>query len=283
MFIENKIQKVDKMTKKSLLAIAAILMFGSSMTVEAKTCIGCSAQLPDNANFCSQCMTPQPMSAQLGVQNSNNKEPREVILDMFAFLDQYEAYFYDLQYLNVLGKMPEIKTMFNNASVRYKRIEQHLPEECKLLANIYAAKYQIFDGLANLMKNMRMDGGYKAALLQSSLVVIQYYNEIISEFRTPQNWNPENIAILKKQIQNVSEKTQKYNVTAKYLKLGETKVPSGESVMVLGINDKNALVMYMGPTLTYNAVQGSVSLSNLEKRTTWKKTNEFYFQPIKLK
>ena len=270
------------MSKNKLAAIAAIFILGSALSAEAKICIGCSAQIPDNANFCSKCMTPQPKAATIG-QQSMQKEPREVILDMFAFIDNYEAYFHNLEYLNILGKMPEIKTMFQNASVRYKNIEQMLPEECRMLANIYAAKYQLFDGITNVMKNLRMDSGYRDALLKSALLTMAYYNKIIDEFRSPRNWNQQNIELLKKKMQQVNDRVQKYQVTSKYLKFDEeNKVPNGESVMVLGINGNKAHVMYMGPSMTNEAVQGVFPLSTLEKRTTWKKANVFFFEEIKL-
>lgn len=262
--------------------IAGLLLIGITSIAEAKICISCSAQIPDSVAYCSKCMTPQPQSATIGQQNMQ-KEPREVILDMFGFLDKYEMYFHDLQYLNILGKMPEIKTLFHNASIRYKNIEKMLPEECKILANIYAQKYQLFDGITNIMKNLRMDSGHSAAILKSALISISNYNKIIDEFREPRIWNNESIVILKKQIQNILDRTKKYQVTAKYLKVDETKVPNGESVMVLAIEGKKAYVMYMGPSMTNGPVEALIPLSNLEKRTTWKKANEFYFEDIPLK
>ncbi len=271
-----------QMSKNTLAAIAALFILGSTISAEAKSCIGCSAQIPDNANFCSKCMTPQPKAATIGQQRMQ-KEPREVILDMFAFIDNYEVYFHELEYLNILGKMPEIKTQFQNASVRYKNIEKMLPEECRLLANIYAAKFQLFDGITNVMKNLRLDSGYRNALLKSALLTMAYYNKIIDEFRSPRNWNQQNIELLKKQMENVNDRVQKYQVTSKYLKFDdENKVPNGESIMVLGISGNKAHVMYMGPSMTNDAVQGTFPLSTLEKRTTWKKANVFFFEEIRL-
>ncbi len=263
-------------------ALILILLLGSSIESEAKVCIGCGSQIPDNANYCMTCMTPQPQNATVG-QQSLQKEPREVILDMFHFLDDYEGYFYNLQYLNILGKMPEIKTMFQNASMRYKNIEKMLPEECRLLANIYAAKYQLFEGITNVMKSLRVDSGYRGAILKSSLVTMGYYNNIINQFRVPRRWTVENINILKKQMENVNKRVQKYNVTSKYITLDDNKIPKGQPVMIISINGKNARVMVMGPSMTNDPIEGNMSLTNLEKRTTWKKENIFFFEDIPLK
>ena len=269
------------MSKRLLISVLGLFLLGT-LSADAKICIGCSSDIPDTANFCSICLTPQPMAVTLGQQN-RQKEPREVVLDMFAFIDQYQAVFNDMQYLNILGKMPEIKTKFQNASVRYRNIEKMLPEECKLLANIYAAKYQLIDGVTSVMKNLRIDSGYRNALLKSALMVMSYYNDIIAQFRVPRVWDKANIEQLKKQIKNVSDRTKKYQVTSEYLKMDETKVRTGENIMVMTIGkDKKAFVMYMGPSMTHEPVTATIPLSTLAKRTTWKKENAVFFEDIKL-
>ena len=271
------------MKKLLKLAVITALILGITTVAEAKRCITCGADISDNANYCPMCKTPQPMGAHLGQQNTN-KQPHEVILDMFAFIDNYELYFQDMQYLNVLGKMPEIKTQFNNAGIRYKQLEPMLPEECKHLARLYARKYQLLDGITNVMKNVRLDSGFKAALYKSAMIEMAYCSKIIAQFRQPINWNRENIEILKKQMHNITERTQKYKITSNYLKMDDTKVPAGESIMVLGlIDNKRARVMYMGPTLTYDPLEANFNLTDLAKRTTWKRENEFFFEDIKLK
>lgn len=243
----------------------------------AKACIGCSMELPDNANFCAACMTPQPKNVLLGKAPATKTDMRETLLEMFAFIDDFEGYFHELKYLNVLGKMPEVKTKFQNCAGQYKRIESRLPEELTILAQVYAAKFQLFEGMTGIMKNLRMDGGYKAAILKSSLLVLALYNQIIDQFRVAKTFAPEDLERLKKQVSNIGKRTQKYGVTAKYLTLGKEKLPGGEKVMVLEVVGKRALVMYMGPTMDNNPLEGWVSLRDLEKRTSWKRENIFFF------
>lgn len=271
------------MTNKIKIDILSfLLILSSAVNVEAKICIGCSSQIPDNANFCSNCFTPQPQAARIG-QNNKQNDAKEVILDMFSFIDNYEVYFHELKYLDILGKMPEVKTRFQNASIRYRNLEKKLPEECRLLANIYAAKYQLFDGITNVMKNLRIDSGYRDALLKSALVTMSYYNNIINQFRTSIVWTPQNIILLKKQMENVNDRVQKYQITAKYIKLDDTKIPCGGSIMVIKLIGKKAHIIYMGESMTNNAVEGTITLKELEKRTTWKRTNEFFFEDTIIK
>lgn len=263
---------MKKMLTVLILALSLIIS-----VCDAKPCIGCSADLPDNANFCAGCMTPQPSQNLLSAQAPKSADPRERLLELFAFLDEFEGNFHELKYLNVLGKMPELKTRFQNAVTVYNRVETRLPEELKILGQLYAAKYQIFDGLVGLMKNLRVDSGFKAAILKSSLLTLTLQNRIINQFRAPMKYGPEQVELLKQQIEKVKNRTQKYTITSKYIELGKQKIPGGETLMVLELMGKNAAVMYMGPSMDNNPVEGVMSLRDLEKRTTWKRQNvEFY-------
>lgn len=267
--IKQKVITLGIATAMTLLVSAA----------DAKLCIGCSAELPDNANFCAGCMTPQPKVAKLaGPQAAQPADMREQVLELFAFLDEFEAHFHDIQYLNVLGKMPDVKTRFQNAAARYKKLEPRLSEELTILAQLYAAKFQLFEGMTGIMKNLRLDGGYRAALIKSSMVVMYLYNQVIDTFRSPKNYDRAALEELKKRVANIPKRTQKYAVTAKYLQLGKQQVPGGEKVMVLGIQGKRAHVLYMGPSMDNNPVEGMLSLRDLEKRTTWQRENIFFFE-----
>ncbi len=263
--------------KLRCLLLALLLLGALCPQVDAKLCIGCSAELPDNATFCAGCMTPQPKVAKLNTQPARQVSQREQLMQLFSFIDEYEGYFHDLKYLNVLGKMPEVKTRFANATGIYRQMEPRLPEELKILAQIYAAKYQLFEGMTGIMKNLRLDSGFKAAILKSSMLVMALYNQVIDQFRADRHFGAPEIEKLKAQVANIPKRTQKYSVTGKYLKLGDTKVPTGQQVMVLEVTGKRAHVMLMGPSMDNNPVEGQVSLRDLEKRTNWQKENiNFY-------
>lgn len=243
----------------------------------AKFCIGCGHELPDAATFCTKCTAPQPQMHTLPTSKPQAIDMRQYIINLFSFIDDFEAYFHDVQYLNILGKMPEMRTRFQNASHQYRQIENRLPEELVILANLYASKFQLLEGVNGVMKNLRLDSGYKDAVLKSTMVAIGLRNRIIDEFRQPVSYNYESIKGLKKRVENVVKRTKKYEITSAYLKIGDEKGQKGDAIMVLAIAKERAHVLLMTPTLNTRAVEGVVSLKDLEKRTQWKKENEFYF------
>lgn len=264
--------------KPYCILISLILVGALCPQLAAKPCIGCSAVLPDNANFCAGCMTPQPRSVNLSATPAKPVDHREQVMQLFSFIDEFEGYFHDLKYLNVLGKMPEVKTQFNNASGFYQQLEPRLPEELRILARVYAAKYQLFEGMTGVMKNLRIDSGFKAAILKSSMLVMALYNQVIDQFRSARSFGANELASLKAQLANIPKRTQKYEITAKYLKLGDEKVPRGNQVMVLEVSGNRAHVMLMGPSMDNNPVEGLVGLRDLAKRTGWKKENIEFFK-----
>ncbi|EKD82625.1 MAG: hypothetical protein ACD_39C01178G0001 [uncultured bacterium] len=173
--------------------------------------------------------------------------------------------------------MPEVKIKFSNATGFYRQLEPRLPEELRILAQIYAAKFQLFEGMTGVMKNLRIDSGFKAAILKSSMLVMALYNQVIDQFREDRPFGANELERLKSQVSNIPRRTQKYTITAKYLKLGDDKVPAGQQIMVLEVSGKRAHVMLMGPSMDNNPIEGQVSLRDLEKRTSWKKENlQFY-------
>lgn len=274
----KQINVAGDVMKRCYLLIALLFLGAVCSQLEAKACIGCSAKLPDNANFCAACMTPQPKSVIVSAPSKKTVDYREQVMQLFSFVDEFEAYFHDLKYLNVLGKMPEVKTQFNNATGFYRQLEPNLPEELRILARVYAAKYQLFEGMTGVMKNLRIDSGFRAAIVKSSMLVLALYNQVIDQFRNTRPFGASELERLKAQLANIPKRTQKYPITAKYLKLGDEKVPTGNQVMVLEISGNRAQVMLMGPSMDNNPVEGLVSLRDLAKRTTWKKENIEYYK-----
>lgn len=214
-----------------------------------------------------------------GSANLNKfEQQRNLIIDLFSFLDEYEVHFREMKYLNVLGKLPELKTRFTQAQNTFRRYEPRMSEELKILGSIYSARYQIFAGMGDVLKNLRIDSGYRAALLRSATFVLNNYNQLLDKLKDSSGFTPAELGELKLEIANLTRRNQKYSITSKYLSLAENKIPKGEKIIVLEIKDKKALVLYMGPTMTNMQIEDWISIGALEKRTDWVKSNLDYYR-----
>ncbi|GAB4284989.1 MAG: hypothetical protein Kow0029_31690 [Candidatus Rifleibacteriota bacterium] len=214
---------------------------------------------------------PQPEFAQA----TGNKEK---LFKLFSFIDEYEKEFADFKYLNVLGKLPDVKNRYHQAQAIVRKMGSSLKDEEKILVYLYGAKMQLFTGLTDLMKNLRIDSGYKAALIKSGMYVLSLYDDIISDIRSNDVMDAETTKRIKWKLKTIAGKTQKYDISSKYLKLGGKKIPAGQKVMVLEIKGNRAFVLYMGPTMTDQCIEGWLSLRDLEKRTDWKRENRSFFE-----
>ena len=262
------------MKNKYVLILVSILLLGAQ-SAEAKFCIGCGAELPDTANFCSSCSSPQPQVSSLSAPKKLNY--REHILNMFQFIDDFERSFNDMKYVDILGKMPDIRIRFQNAGVEYRKFENIIPQELKVLANLFAKKFQIFEGLNGALKDLRLDPGYKEAIARGGMYEISLINKFISIYRKPITIDDNFRKLIKDNYASIANKCKRYHVTAKYLKIGETKASQGSAIMVLGINNNKANVLLMSPSKSYSVVEGHISLDSLANRTTWVRENEFFF------
>jgi hypothetical protein len=203
---------------------------------------------------------------------------RERILQLFAFLDEFELLFQDIKFLNVIARLPRLKNSYRRAMNLLKRIQHRLTPDLKILVQIYAAKYKLFIGLGNIFKDMRIDSGYRNALIRSGLAALSLYNQVIDRFRESEGFDEDQYSQLKSLVKTIPKRLQKYSVTSKYLLLDNEKIPGGQQIMVLEIQENRAMVLFMGPTLTNHQIEGWLSLRELEKRTTWEKMNRIFFE-----
>ncbi|GEM_PF-4204102 len=205
------------------------------------------------------------------------KQQKKLIVELFSCVDEYEFHFREMKYLNVLGKLPELKIKFSRAQNIYRRYEARMNEQLKIMGSLYFSRYQLFTGLGEVLKNLRLDSGFRAALMRSGTVVLNNYSELLEYLKTSPVLKTQELNDLKLKIANVSRRNQKYKITSKYFELDDNKIPAGEQLMVLEIKGNRALVLYMGPTMTNSQIEGWVNLRDLEKRTSWVNSNKDFY------
>jgi len=259
-----------KLMKNKNMVLSLILGFAMSIAVNSAHAQEFKMEFRDNSGPVVTQNNEKPVFSKFEKQ-------RNLILELFACVDQYEAVFREMKYLNVLGKLPELKIKFQQAEKLFRRNEAKMNEELKILGSLYFAKYQILSGLGDILKDMRIDSGYRAALVRSGSAVLNNYNNLIDRLKVSKGLTENELGEFKLQMANITRRNQKYSITSKYLQLAGEKIPGGEKIIVLEIKDKKALVLYMGPTPSNQQIEDWISLRDLEKRSTWTRSNaDFY-------
>lgn len=266
--------------KVGFIALVCFVLIMTGSQLLAALCINCRAQLPGDASFCHKCGEMQP-KIQREEQNFLSDEPRRnPVAEVFAYVDEFEAFFEDVKYINVIGRFQEYKNRHSAAVATVQANVHRLSEQQKLLARVYVAKFQILESIAELMRNLRLDPAYKDVLIRAASYSVVYNNEILLELLENHDMTPERISALEEHFINAARRSQNYTVTSKYFQLGKQKLPTREALRVIEIKDKKALVLYLGLAPDGTHIERWVSLRDLERRTTWEKANELFYKPI---
>lgn len=263
------------MKQKTLTVIALLAALLPASMCQAKRCVACNEILPDSAAICTSCLTPQPKIVKLEPEAPLTAQQR--LVELFSFLDDFEKYFHENQYLNMLGLMPEVKIKFQNAVSVYQTMAPNLPEELKILAKLYAAKYQVFEGITAMQKNLRLESSFREALIRANMYKMALCNSIIAPFKASSRLDENSAINLKRRVASIEKRMYKYTVTAKYLKVGDTKIARGSKILITSISGKNARVLVIASTGKFEPVEAFVSLKGLAKRTDWVKENAKYY------
>lgn len=269
--------------KKPKLAIFSSLYLFATILFFSQVCIAQTGNYtlnPDDYEV-YQPNTPSQTRPEAPVHSgtSVSRDYREQILQLFQFVDEFELSFREMKYLNIVGRLPEAKLKFQQVFNYLQKIKPTMEADQKILASLYIAKFELLEGLTKVMNNLKIDSGFRAALIRSGFYVAAMYNQLIDGFRKPVSFKGADLIKLKSQVNNIARKTQKYEITSKYLKISGNKIPKGEKIMVLEVKGNKALVLYMGPTMNNRQIEGWVSLSSLRKRTFWKRGNRDFYRP----
>ncbi|NLM16579.1 MAG: zinc ribbon domain-containing protein [Candidatus Riflebacteria bacterium] len=267
------------MNKKILLVLFIFITLTS--VSYAKSCIACGMQIPDTANFCGICGVAQPKLDLPGVSRTQTSSFTEQILKEFAFLDDFERHIHNHNNFGILGEMPNIRTQFNNVAAFLRTKESVLTPEAKLLIKAYAAKYQIYESMNHLGKDLRSDVVFKNAMKLYNVLALSYYNEIIEYYRQNSfHQSPDFLQKVQSLFKSIETRLKQHKITSKFIKFQDIKIPQGSNFVVTGISKdgKTAELLYLGGhPAEVTAIIGSSNLKSLYRRSTFTPEDAFYF------
>lgn len=294
---------------KKQIVLACFVLGMLCTTAWAKICPSCHAELPAKANFCLTCGLQQPvtqaapenrptppkpqpsMGAQPPVESDIDwrKHPvaspakktaqdnKDNLFRVFASVDTFEKAIKSGAYSNIVGGFPEFKVTYGNSLRKFNQARSYLPEEVQILGQMYIEKAQACEGIVTALNSMRMDSPFRDALMLFYGQELAWYNKALQKARHLMVFTPEDVANLKLQSELIATRCKKYEITAKFLRIGKENVPSGTSFAVLEIRKDKAMVLVLCETPSEEPVQGWIPLNSLRGRTTWTAKSEAAF------
>ena len=271
----------------SFIVVTFVFIFALvGSTAQAKPCLHCRTELPERARFCLTCgQACQQLQPELIPSSKHSLAPlkrlspkaKETLLVLFSPVDDFGRIVNTGVYSNIVGGFPEFKITFGNGYGQYQRVRSRLPEELQILGDTFVRKAKILSEIVGFLRSMRMDSSYKDALVLYYGYVLTLNNAVIQKIRESGPFSAQDLVDLRRRVANIENRTQRYEVTAKFLKIGKETVKKGSVLVVFEVKGKHALVLNMGETASGQPIEGWVSLEALKNRTTWTSNSESYF------
>lgn len=244
------------------------------------------------AAFCHVCGEQQPTiihepatdsshSVQTGFKKQHlpeNTSPefiraRKRFIDLFSYVYEFESFFHEVYYLNIIGRLQEFKNRHRDVMNHVESISASLPEDLKVLATIYDSKFKILEQMSEITRNLRLDPDFKDSFLFGAFQIVNQHKPAIDYIKNDNLSCYNELVALKKHAENLSSRLSTYSVTSRFLRLGRHRLNRGSRLMVLEIDDDRAKVLFLGLVDGGDILDRSIRLSELERRTTWERGN----------
>lgn len=280
---------------KKILCLIFCLVSGAAF---AKFCVSCGVQLPDKARFCLSCGQEQPeLQPRVGLPPVGGWQPspasslkpaqprpkkgspelKDALIKLFSCVGEFERTIGTGVYSNIVGGYPEFKIRFGNSTSKFSSSQDGLSEELQILGRIFLEKGRICGEIVMAMKTMRLDSIFKDALIMYYGYVLQLHEKAIQKAKETKWFSDKDLQGIKARVQNIGNRTRKYQVTARFLKVGKDSLPQGSTVVVTEVQNGKAQVLALAETATESPVQGWVNLQSMQSRTTWTPASEVFF------
>lgn len=271
--------------KKLLLLVCLLLVL---QPVFALFCQSCGKQMADDANFCPKCGKPRAQEAKplepappaAGIPAPKPVETRpaapetgfdDTFWGQFEPIERYEALLSGSDFAAASRESSGIRT---DCLVSLRKSQSRASTYNSRELRAHALFQKKFDFLDRYLEAWRssIHGPQKvrgAAEKERCRFAITETDEILLDLR-----NDSNAAFILTRIdemeRDLDSSTRDYIITSPYLQLDDHRVPRGQPIWVMQVQNGLAQVMHMGESSAGHPISGWMGIADLERRTTWR-------------
>lgn len=273
---------------KKISMVLVLLLFVAIAPLYGLYCNDCGNSLPERARFCPWCGNSAAKSA------STPASATETALRLrgtarltagvspadYLYVGQFEELLRRNDLTAVMGEARDYWRLNDIQVARVTSARPHLNQYQRKIHDLHAKK---FDLLNNYLEAWRRetegrDRARAAAEKQRAAFAVTQINLAIDELVTG-NGTQSSFRRVEEIERRMRESTQNNRVTARYLVVGNRRLPRGEPIWVIEVVSNFARIMHMGESSSSNPLIGWVPLYDLERRTNWRPDPAIFHAP----
>lgn len=188
-------------------------------------------------------------------------------------INRFEAYLLASSYYHSMSRANEFRRRIKVDLQDAAPLAQATPVTAKL-HSLYLKKATLLDQYHSAWGDATLGPmkGQAEARKSRAGFLLERTNDLILQLREATTANETQVlARVQETERQLEEATREYRVTSKYLKIGDTVVSMGQPIWIMQLQGNSAKIMYMAQSYGPEPVMGWVSISDLLKRTDWRR------------
>ncbi len=262
---------------KKLLPLLALLLCVAAPAF-AMFCNQCGKEIPDRSNFCNWCgnaLTTAVKSSGDGVVLTG----KDCTLADYHYVNLYEQVINGGNYETASREARNFKLQHDRRIVESANQYSGYSLYGRKMHDLHVKKFNALENYLDAWRDQQRssDRGYARAAMARAQYVLSSMNEAIEALLTGAG-SFASIAKAEEIEKRVQKNSNTHRVTSNYLVVENHRLKRDEPFWVIEVAAGHAMVLHMGKGGSSSPISGWVSVSDLEKRSTWLYDSSLYPQ-----
>jgi len=263
---------------KKLLPVMVLFLLCMAVPAFAMYCNKCGKEIPDNSNFCNWC--GNALSAT--IQNSGDASVitgKDCTLADYHYVSQLEQVVNAGNYDNASREARRLRPQHDRRIVEATEQYSGYSLYGRKLHDLHVKKFNALENYLDAWRDQErsINRASARAAMARAQYVLSGTNEAIDALLTGVG-SFASIAKAEEIEKRVQKNSHTHRVTSKYLVVDNHRLKTNEPLWVIEVAAGHAMVLHMGSGGSSSPISGWVSISDLEKRSTWRYDSSLYPQ-----
>jgi len=263
---------------KKLLPLMVLLLLCVAAPAFAMFCNRCGKEIADSSNFCNWCgsavnATVEPSGDAVTMTG------RDCTLADYHYVNQYEQVVNGGSYETASREARNFKLQHDRRIVEAASQYAGYSLYGRKMHDLHVKKFNALENYLDAWRDQErsLNRGSARAAMARAQYVLSGINEAIEALLTGAG-SFASVAKAEEIENRVQKNSITHHVTSKFLVVDNYRLKTNEPLWVIEVAAGHAMVLHMGTGGSSSPISGWVSISDLEKRSTWRYDSTLYPQ-----